>query len=173
MKRHGLALCTLPVMLAASACSKGGGAADAASCPAFEMKVDGQPVTGFTTRLAFTHKRKDERMHQVHWFNHDKITCEQVTSTGGRAVPEGEVEVAAFTGGTGLISSGVASAAHTQGGIAVALVSPAPEKAGDKVAVCIPESTFTPKIGELKDKTVTIKGLMEGSWCGFMDWDAR
>jgi hypothetical protein len=161
------------------ACSKGddgagggeGGAA--AACPAFELSVDGKPVTGVTHKLAFTHKRKDDRTHQVQWFNHDKATCAEVTATKGRVVPDGEVAVGAFAGGKGAFGKGVSLSYHTQLGVAVALVGPAPEKAGDKVSLCVPETTFKPTVGPDKDKSVTVKGLMEGSWCGFMDWDAK
>jgi hypothetical protein len=153
------------------ACSKGGGGQDAASCPAFSLAVDGQAVAGFTGKLAFTHKKGEERTHQVSWFNHDKATCEEITSRQGRPVPEGEVSFAAFTGGQGPFGKGVQLGSHSQMGIDVALVSAAPAKAGDKVSLCIPETTFKPGMGPMKDKSVTVKGLVEGSWCGFMDWD--
>ena len=149
-----------------------GGGGDAASCPAFELKVDGQAVTGFTDKLAFTHKRHDERIHQVQWFNH-AATCADVTSMKGRVIPEGEIDIAAMAGGNGAFGKGVIMSSHSQLGVDVALVGAAPAKEGDKVQLCVPETTFKPKMGQYADKSISIKGLMEGSWCGFMDWDAK
>ncbi len=153
--------------------SKGGeGGGDAASCPAFEMKVDGQPVTGFTHKLAFTHKQGGEQKLQVQWFNHDKATCEDVTSMKGRQVPDGEVTVAAMAGGKGVMGKAVIAGSHTEFGVDVELVGDAPKNAGDKVAVCVREAKeIKPMMGPYKGKTLTVKGLLDGSWCGFMDWD--
>ena len=169
---------TVMLLLAFAACSsKEGGAGatndEARSCPAFEVKVDGTPLTGLTTKMAFTHKKGEDRTHQVQFFNHDKVTCADLTSRKGRIVADGEVTIGAFTGGHGAFGRGVMTSAYTELGVDVALVGEPPGKEGDKVALCVAEKTFKPNGGEWKDKPVTIKGLMEGTWCGFMDWDAK
>lgn len=163
-----------PMLLgSALAAACGGGKKDAASCPAFSLTVDGKPVEGLTHKMAFTHKRGNERTHQVQLFNHDKVTCDELTSMKGRRVADGEVTVAAFTGGAGLMGSGVMVTPHTEFGLAIDLVSEAPAKVGDKVALCVAEKSFTPRVGDYADKAIKIAGLMEGTWCGMMDWDAK
>lgn len=161
--------------LVVSACGgKGGdGGGEAVECGAFSLTVDGQPVTGLVHGLAFTHKRNGELTQQVDLFNHDKTTCEQITSKTGRPVQEGEVSVRAFTGGSGLMGDGFGIEAHTQMGLGVKLASPAPQKPGDKVALCVPESNIEPQIGDYKGKKIKVSGKLEGTYCGVMDWDAK
>lgn len=151
----------------------GGGGGEAVECGPFSLTVDGQPVTGLTHGLAFTHKRNGELVQQVDLFNHDKTTCEQITSRSGRTVEEGEVSVRAFTGGSGLMGDGFGIESHTQMGLGVKLASAVPQKAGDKVALCVPESNVEPQVGDYKGKKVKVSGKFEGTWCGVMDWDAK
>ncbi len=175
---HNLYYFTLiSVCFAAPACSKGDkdakGGGDAAACPAFSVTVDGSPVAGLTHGMAFTHKRGAELVHQVDLFNHDKTTCEQLTSRKGRQIPDGEEHVWGFSGGEGLMGDGVGVGDHTQMGLGVKLASDAPKNPGDVVAVCVPESTFSPKSGKNAGKQVKVVGLMQGKYCGIMDWDSN
>src|SRR5262245_10234420 len=119
MKLILLSLSWTWLVLACGSKAEGGGGGEAADCPAFELTVDGQAVTGFTNKLAFTHKRSDERIHQVQWFNHDKATCADVTSKKGRVIPEGEVDIAAMAGGSGAFGKGVMMSSHSQLGVDV------------------------------------------------------
>ncbi|MCC6621855.1 MAG: hypothetical protein IT385_11405 [Deltaproteobacteria bacterium] len=141
-------------------------------CGPLEVTVDGKPVTGLTHGYAITHKRAGELTQQVEVFNHE-AKCEELVSRKGRSVPDGEQAVRAFTGGSGMMGQGVGIESHTQMGVDVALMGEAPKNPGDKVALCVSDASFKPAIGDYKDKAVVVKGKLEGTYCGVMDWDAE
>jgi len=141
-------------------------------CGPLEVTVDGKPLTGLTHGYAITHKRGDELTQQVELFNHE-ATCDELTSRKGRNVPDGEQAIRAFTGGKGTFGRGVGIESHTQMGLDVDLMGEPPKSPGDKVALCVSDASFKPAIGDYKDKAVTVKGKLEGTYCGVMDWDAN
>ncbi len=148
------------VALAAVGCKK----KTAESCGALTVTVDGKPLPAMPNGFA-VHSTQN-KSYEVEVFNHDKTTCEQILSKNGRTIPEGEVSIRAFAGGEGLMSKGVGIESHTQGGGDIDLVSAKPKAVGDVVQICVDNVSFTPRIGDNKDKKVKISGLVSGKYCG-------
>jgi hypothetical protein len=140
----------------------------AESCGPLTVTVDGQPLAAMPHGVARANVMNGDTSYEVEVFNHDKTTCEQLLSKTGREIPDGEVSVRAFAGGDGLMGKGVGIGAHTQAGGDVELVSAKPKAVGDVVSICVSETTFTPKIGDHKDKKIVFKGLVSGKYCGEM-----
>jgi hypothetical protein len=163
-------LVAVTVVLGAG-CSKkkegaGGGAAAAGSCKPLAVTVDGAPLAAMPNGLARSNKMSGDVTYEVQMFNHDKASCGEMLSKSGRQVPDGEVSVRAFAGGSGMMGKGVGIDAHTQAGGNVSLASPKPKAPGDIVKVCVENVSFTPQVGDLKGKKVTVTGLFEGTFCG-------
>jgi len=137
------------------------------SCASLKVIVDGDQLTGLVYGLAITQVYGGERSERVQVFNHAKVTCEQVLSKSGRAVEDDEIDVRA-NAGKSLMTKGIGFDAHSQLGVEVALMGPAPAKPGDTVTLCAPETTFKPNVGEFKGKSVTVSGTFFGTWCGEM-----
>ncbi|CAN5917493.1 hypothetical protein BH11MYX3_BH11MYX3_39370 [soil metagenome] len=163
--RSSLVLLTL---LAAAACSKKGG--DASSCKPLSVTADGKAISGLGHGLARLNKMGTDQSWEVDLFNHDKTTCEAYVNKKGRQVPDGEITVRAFAGGSGIMGKGVGVGVHTQGGVDASVVGAEPKAKGDKVTICVDHATFTPLVGEYKDKPVVVDGLFEGSYCGEMQF---
>lgn len=147
------------------ACAAGCKKKTAESCGALTVSVDGKPLAAMPNGLARLNVHGDNKTYEVEVFNHDKSTCEEFASNKGRQIPDGEVSVRAFGGGDGLMGKGVGIEAHTQAGGDVDVVTK-PKAVGDPVAICVDGVTFTPKIGDYKDKKVEINGLFTGKYCG-------
>lgn len=144
---------------------------DPKDCTPLTVTVDGAPLTGLVpTGLARMDKMGGETPYEVEIFNHAKITCEQWTNKNGRVVEPGELGVRALAGGSGMMGKGVGIESHMQFGGDVSLVGAKPKAVGDKVTLCASEITFTPRIGDYKDKKVTIAGRFEGTYCGEMEF---
>jgi len=163
------------VAVLAAGCSKkdeGGGAAGGGggACKPLTVTVDGSALAAMPHGLARSNNMNGDITYEVHMFNHDKSTCEELVSKSGRNVPDGEVSVRAFAGGTGMMGAGVGIESHTQAGDKAKLVSEKPKAAGDLVKICVSEMTFTPRIGDYKDKKVTVSGTFEGKYCGELKW---
>lgn len=162
----------LVAAVAASAgCSKqDGGAAGAGACKPLAVTVDGTALAAMPNGLARSNNMNGDISYEVQVFNHDKATCEQMVEKSGRTVPDGEVSVRAFAGGSGMMGKGVAIEAHTQAGGNVSLVGAKPKAPGDVVKICVDNVEFTPKMGAYKDKKITFTGLLEGAYCGELTW---
>jgi hypothetical protein len=160
----------------AAGCSKktdksgGGGGGAAAACKPLAVTVDGTPLAAMPNGLAKSNNMSGDLSYEVHVFDHDKTTCEDMLSKSGRTVPEGEVSVRAWAGGAGSMGKGVGLSAHAQMDVDVKLVSDKPKAAGDVVKLCVNNVSFTPQIGAEKGKTVVMDGLVEGKYCGEMKW---
>ena len=85
----------------------------AESCGTLKVTLDGKPLPALTYGLAI---KKSTGAYEVDMFNMNKTTCENLLDTHGRMVPEGEVSVKAFAGGTGMMSQGVVYNANTEAG---------------------------------------------------------
>lgn len=159
--------------LVAGGCSKQddkpAGAA-AAACKPLSVSVDGTPLAAMPNGLARSNNMNGDISYEVHVFDHDKATCDELLGKSGRSVPEGEVSVRAWAGGAGSMGRGVGLGAHAQMGVDVALVSAKPKAMGDRVKLCVNNVSFTPQIGAEKGKTVVMNGLVEGAYCGEMKW---
>lgn len=162
----GLAAIFSGVVTAAACGGKGGG-----ECAPLEVKVDGQAVQGLKHAYAITQTGSGNTLHQVQIFNHEE-TCANLTARS-RTVPDGEEAFRAFAGGSGTFGKGVGIDAHTQLGVDVELMTDVPKNPGDKVAVCVPPTTFKPVAGRFKDKEVSVKGKLEGAFCGVQNLDAK
>lgn len=165
---------TTILALAAAACGKsddkgGGGGGGGGSCGPLKVTIDGAEVTGLGHGLAITQKMQGEASEQVQLFNHDKATCEEVLSKSGRQTPDGEIAVRANAGKSTMMKA-IGINSSTQMGIEVKLVGKAPSKPGDKVTLCVPETTFKPAGGEHAGKTITMAGTFEGTYCGVMEF---
>jgi len=165
--------------LSFTACGKSGDAppGEAAeapkTCGPLKVSVDGQELTGLVHGKAIFNKTAGKKTPQVDVFNHDKVTCAELTNIKGRQVADGEVAVRAFAGGSGSFGMGVGFGSHTQMGVNVDILSKMPEKDGDLVALCVKETTFSPTMGDHKGKSVTVSGKFEGAYCGVLDFDAK
>jgi hypothetical protein len=148
----------------------GGAGGGGGACKPLAVTVDGQPLAAMPNGLARSNNMNGDITYEVQMFNHDKSTCEEMVSKGGRQVPEGEVSVRAFAGGAGMMGRGVGIESHTQAAVDATLISDKPKGNGDVVKICVKDASFTPKIGDYKDKKVTITGLFEGKYCGELKW---
>lgn len=164
---RGLAGLVIAIVAAGCGGKKEGGGG--AACGPLKVTVDGVDVAGLGNGLAITQKEGGESSEQVQLFNHAKATCAQVLSKSGREVPEGEIDVRA-NAGKSMMTKGVGIDAHSQMGVEVKLTSAAPKAVGDPVTLCVPETTFTPRVGDYKDKKVTVSGTFAGTWCGVMEF---
>jgi hypothetical protein len=143
-----------------------GGTAAGSSCKPLTVTVDGTALPAMPNGLARSNNVSGDISYEVLMFNHAKATCEELLSKSGRQIPDGEVSVRAFAGGTGMMGKGVGIESHTQAGGEVSLVSAPPKAAGDIVKVCVDNVTFSPQVGANKGKKVTMNGLFEGAYCG-------
>src|SRR5512133_347219 len=122
---------TLPIVLgialvAAAGCKK---KPTAESCGPLKLSIAGKELPAMTYGLAF----KSDGAYNVEMFNMNKTTCEDVTNPKGRSVPEGEVSVTAFAGGSGMMKQGVVYRANTVAGDKVSAdVLLEPKAKGDK-----------------------------------------
>jgi hypothetical protein len=155
----------LVLLLGACAKQDGGG-----TCKPLVVTVDGKPLPALPHGLAKANDMHGDISYEVQVFDHDKATCEQLLDKNGRQVPEGEIMVRAFAGGSGMTGKGVAIDAHTQLGGAVWLASERPKAVGDAVKVCADSIAFTPIAGRYKDKRVVITGQFDGTYCGEVKW---
>jgi|MudIll2142460700_1097286.scaffolds.fasta_scaffold18645_2 hypothetical protein len=137
----------------------------AESCGALTVTVDGKPLPAMPNGLARLTVQGSDKLYEVQVFNHDKSTCEQFVDRSGRQIPDGEVSVRAFAGGDGLMGKGVGIESHTQAGGDVDVVTK-PKAVGDPVSICVGGVSFTPRIGDFKDKKVEMRGLFTGKYCG-------
>ncbi|MDQ3369684.1 MAG: hypothetical protein M3680_30040 [Myxococcota bacterium] len=166
---HKLSLLVVPALLLVVASSSGCGskqAQTAESCGPVAVTVDGKPLDAMPKGFARTTIMGDSRTLEVEVFNHDQTTCEEMISRKGRNVPEGELSVRAFAGGSGMMGKGVGIESHTQAGGDVSIVGDKPKAAGDVVSICVGNVSFKPRVGAYKDKQVTVKGLFTGTYCG-------
>ena len=150
------------VLVASVGCGK---KKTAENCGALTVTVDGKPLAAMPNGLARLYS--DTKAYEIEVFNHDKSTCEQMLDRKGREIPAGEVSVRAFAGGEGMMSKGVGIEMHTQAGGDIDIVTK-PKAVGDPVAICVDGVSFTPRMGDNKDKKVEIKGLFTGKYCGEM-----
>jgi hypothetical protein len=107
----------------------------------------------------------DTRAFEIQMWNHDKSTCEEYIDPGGRFMVDKEVSVRAFAGGDGLMDKGVGLEATTKAGGDVIVVT-WPKAVGDPVAICADKVSFVATEGAHKGKTIEIKGLFTGKYCG-------
>lgn len=150
-----------------AACGNAAAPSGGGACGPLKVTVDGQELTGLGHGLALTQSTGSSTSEQVQLFNHDKVTCEEVLSRAGRTVAQGEIRVRANAGTETLMRS-VGIDVHTQLGVAVRLVGGKPAKPGDQVTLCVPETSFTPAMGDFEKKQVTISGTFTGTYCGAM-----
>jgi hypothetical protein len=160
------------VLTLAAACSKkdggaSGGNASGSACASLSITVDGTPLPALPHGLARAVNADGHVHYEVVLFERKTTRCEQLLDKN-RQIPDGEISVRAFAGGTGLAGEGVGIGIHTQIGGPVSLVGDKPKAAGDVVRVCVDKASFKPIMGDYKDKHVVVAGLFEGTYCGEM-----
>ncbi len=139
------------------------------TCEPLAVTVDGVPLPPVGHGLARANNMHGDVSYEVQLTNQPGVTCEQLLSEAGRAVPDGEIMVRAFAGGAGLTGHGVGIDAHSQMGGAVTLLAK-PRAIGDLVEVCVDHMSFTPIAGAYKGTHVTVSGRFAGAYCGEMTW---
>lgn len=156
--------------LLAAGCSKKDGGGGGGACKPLSVTVDGTALAAMPHGLARSNNMNGDVSFEVQMFNHDKSTCDEMVSKSGRNIQDGEVSVRAFAGGGGMMGKGVGIGAHTQAGGNINLVGDKPKAVGDIVKICAGDISFTPKMGDHKDKKVVVSGLFEGKYCGELKW---
>ncbi len=158
------------ILLTGACGTKRENASGGGSCARLAVTVDGTVHPALPHGLARISKMTNSSTIEVEMFNHDKATCDEMTSKKGRNIHDGEISVRAFTGGSGMMGTGVGIEAHTQAGGNVRLVGDKPTAVGDIVKICVDNASFVPAIGSFKNKQVTVTGLFEGKYCGELVW---
>lgn len=161
-----LALLLVAALAVVSGCSKKDGGGGGGTCTPLVVTVDGTALPAMPHGLARTNNMNGDITVEVQMFNHDKVACEAMVSKAGRQIADGEQSVRAFAGGTGMMAKGVGIESHTQAGGEVRMIGDKPKAVGDVVKICVDNVSFKPRVGELKDKQVTVTGLFEGKHCG-------
>jgi hypothetical protein len=165
-------LCAVSTLLLAGACSKEGGqgaqassaeggGAGAGGCPALKITVDGQPLDGMTRGLAYTMVSGSYRTEMVDLFNKDEVKCAEVMAPS-RSPLDGEVMARAFGGP----AQGLGLDAYTHIAAKATDVTAKAGKVGDKMTICVKETSFTPNAGRFEGENVTVSGAFTGEYCG-------
>jgi hypothetical protein len=137
----------------------------AESCGPLKLTLPGKELPALTVGLGY----KTDGAFEVTMFNINKTTCEDVTNPKGRNVPEGEISISAFAGGSGMMSQGVSYDANTVAGSKVSVdLLTEPKAKGDKVQLCVQDAKIEIAFGPDKGKELVVNGLFEGTYCGEM-----
>ncbi|HUH03759.1 MAG TPA: hypothetical protein VML75_17310 [Kofleriaceae bacterium] len=132
-----------------------------AACPELRVAVDGDALTGLTHAVGIQDRRGG---FLVHVFDHDQTTCEGAVR-GLRTPQAGEVAVHVYAGKADALRA-IGFGEHTEMGIE-ARIDRRPEKAGDRIAICVPEEvSFSPAAGRFAGRTVSVIGRFEAEFCG-------
>ena len=158
-----------PLALLLVACGSKAAKTTGDTCAPFSLVADGVAITDLTHGLAVEMKDASGSSLQIEEVNTDAVTCTDVLSKNGRNGATGERSMRAFIGQQAS-NSGVEFDQFVQMGLSIRRLGAEPVNAGDPVAMCIDNYTFTPIGGPYKDKRVTVGGKLQGTYCGAMDF---